>query len=232
MKANKNRGITLIALVITIIVMLILAGVTINLVLDDKNGIIKRSDISKEAYVDQAQREAINLAYTAAKFEVLTDATKQSKPVEEISIDLFTDCLKENSNEIDVEEDGYDFLVYFLKTGFLYTVAKDGKIVSSINNAAMPEALNPENYNVENGILTGFTSNGLALYNGGSLYRIVVPDTVTTINDNAFKNYTELKKLIMSDTITSIGDMTFYNCTNLNYVVVSSKLSNIRCSCF
>ncbi len=45
---NMQNGITLIALVITIIVLLILAGITINLALDD-NGIIKRSlDVSKK----------------------------------------------------------------------------------------------------------------------------------------------------------------------------------------
>ena len=39
-KLNKNSGITLVALVITIIVLLILAGVTLNLTLGE-NGLLK-----------------------------------------------------------------------------------------------------------------------------------------------------------------------------------------------
>lgn len=49
---KTEKGITLVALVITIIVMLILAGVSISLVLDENNGIIKRSQISVNAYAE------------------------------------------------------------------------------------------------------------------------------------------------------------------------------------
>ena len=45
---KKNNGITLIALVVTIIVLLILAGITINLAFNS-NGILKRASQAKEA---------------------------------------------------------------------------------------------------------------------------------------------------------------------------------------
>ena len=47
MKKQKNRGITLIALVITIIVLLILAGVTIT-TLTGENGILTKATTAKE----------------------------------------------------------------------------------------------------------------------------------------------------------------------------------------
>ena len=47
MKAKSNKGITLIALVITIIVLLILAGVTIAALSGD-NGILRRATEAKE----------------------------------------------------------------------------------------------------------------------------------------------------------------------------------------
>ena len=43
---RNNKGITLVALVVTIVVLLILAGVSINLVLED-NGIVKRAQDAK-----------------------------------------------------------------------------------------------------------------------------------------------------------------------------------------
>ena len=52
---NKNRGITLIALVITIIVLLILAGVTIAALSGD-NGILTKAKEAKEK-TEQAQKE-------------------------------------------------------------------------------------------------------------------------------------------------------------------------------
>ena len=46
---KKQKGITLIALVVTIVVLLILAGVTISLLLDE-NGIIKKSKDARREY--------------------------------------------------------------------------------------------------------------------------------------------------------------------------------------
>ena len=56
----KERGITLVALVITIIVLLILAGVTINLTLGE-DGIIRRAQQALENYTNAAQREQAEL---------------------------------------------------------------------------------------------------------------------------------------------------------------------------
>ena len=55
-----NAGITLIALVITVIVMLILAGVAINLTVGD-NGIFKKSQEGAEIYKNSANNEATSL---------------------------------------------------------------------------------------------------------------------------------------------------------------------------
>lgn len=52
---NKNKGITLIALVVTIVVLLILAGTTIAMLTGD-NGIISMAQKAKEEY-DQASKD-------------------------------------------------------------------------------------------------------------------------------------------------------------------------------
>lgn len=65
MKRINNRGITLIALVITIIVLLILAGVTLA-TLTGENGILtKASEASRETEIANEQ-EQVSLAYIAA----------------------------------------------------------------------------------------------------------------------------------------------------------------------
>ena len=55
---RKQKGITLIALVITIIVLLILAGVTLNLVLSN-NGLIAKSKQGVTKYKEASQNEQI-----------------------------------------------------------------------------------------------------------------------------------------------------------------------------
>ena len=55
-KTRSNKGITLIALVITVIVLLILAAVTINALSGD-NGILKRAKDAKEQTNEKNQQE-------------------------------------------------------------------------------------------------------------------------------------------------------------------------------
>lgn len=61
---KKERGITLVALVVTIVVLLILAGVSISLVLGN-NGIVTKSKEAKRNYQTAANEERVtmNTAY-------------------------------------------------------------------------------------------------------------------------------------------------------------------------
>ena len=66
---RNQKGITLIALVITIIVLLILAGVTIAMLSGD-NGILTRATTTKEANAESTAREEANLAYMTVRTEI------------------------------------------------------------------------------------------------------------------------------------------------------------------
>ena len=62
-KLQQGKGITLIALIVTIVVLLILAGVSIRLVTED-NGLIKkatdvRNQVEKEAENEEKEREEL-----------------------------------------------------------------------------------------------------------------------------------------------------------------------------
>ena len=74
-KKKNARGITLIALVITIIVLLILAGVTIN-ALSGENGILKRATQAKSKTGRSNVLEQINLAIITARTEGLGQVDK------------------------------------------------------------------------------------------------------------------------------------------------------------
>ena len=79
MKTKEMKGITLVALVVTIVVLLILAGVSINAVLGD-NGIIKKANqaasVTKEAEVKEAINRTILEFYLTNDYETLEDFLK------------------------------------------------------------------------------------------------------------------------------------------------------------
>ena len=56
---NNKKGITLIALVVTVVVLIILAGVSINAVLGD-NGIIKKANQAASVTKEAEVKETIN----------------------------------------------------------------------------------------------------------------------------------------------------------------------------
>ena len=74
---RKNKGVTLIALVITIIVLLILAGITINLTLGE-NGLLGRTNETVEEHNKQEATEKINFKITT--LQIHTYANEQRFP--------------------------------------------------------------------------------------------------------------------------------------------------------
>ena len=78
-KLKNKKGITLIALVVTVVVLIILAGVSINAVLGD-NGIIKKANqaasVTKEAEVKEAINRTILEFYLTNDYETLEDFLK------------------------------------------------------------------------------------------------------------------------------------------------------------
>ena len=90
-KLKNKKGITLIALVVTVVVLIILAGVSINAVLGD-NGIIKKANqaasVTKEAEVKEAINRTILEFYLTNDYATLEDFLKAK--AEDGSIDSVT----------------------------------------------------------------------------------------------------------------------------------------------
>lgn len=74
-RINDNKGITLIALVITIIVLLILAGISIAMLMG-QNGILTQAQNSKQVTIQAKVEEMTNLAIGALRTENLNDTSK------------------------------------------------------------------------------------------------------------------------------------------------------------
>ena len=75
---KSKNGITLIALVVTIVVLLILAAVSISM-LQGENGIINNAQEAKESSVKGRESEIVNLAVNAAKTNKLGESIEKKE---------------------------------------------------------------------------------------------------------------------------------------------------------
>ena len=115
-RGNGKNGITLIALVITIIVLLILAGVTIATLTGD-NGILTKAQNAKEKNAQKTVEEQINLAVQASRIN------------EGLVIDK--DILEQEltNNGIEITKSENDELPWTVKKdGYVYTISENGEI--------------------------------------------------------------------------------------------------------
>ena len=74
----KNKGITLVALVVTIVIMLILAGVTLNLTLGD-NGLFKMTQKAAEAYQVTSEKEYLQQYILSYQLDKATNKTEENQ---------------------------------------------------------------------------------------------------------------------------------------------------------
>ena len=63
--------------------------------------------------------------------------------------------------------------------------------------------------------------------NGTLITDLVIPDTVTAINDFAFKHCLGLTSVTIPDSVTSIGGAAFADCTNLNSITFGNNVATV-----
>ncbi len=148
---SPNSGITLIALVITIIVLLILAGVSLNLI-SGSDGILNKATNATSKNKKVAVEERFNLILSEWKMEKY------------ISSKTFNDFLEEKTSSKEI--DGYETIenekIEISKDGYVITVDVDGNIVEEIYKSGpkplisniritLEDGTEPENYSQEIG---------------------------------------------------------------------------------
>ena len=108
---NTNKGITLIALVITIIVLLILAGVTIAMLMGD-NGILTKATEAKNDQADATVEEAIALLWNEYQLEIKSSSNEEVKESTKIASTEITTIQGEKANYLAITATSFwDFLL-------------------------------------------------------------------------------------------------------------------------
>ena len=117
---KSSNGITLIALVVTIIVLLILAGISISMLSGD-NGLLKKAGQAKEDSIVGEEKEQVELAYISAAVKNLGGNVTGQNLQDELDASVGINKTEVSSNE------GSSLNVCFVNTNHNYNV-NNGKV--------------------------------------------------------------------------------------------------------
>ena len=118
-----ERAITLIALVVTIVILLILAGVTITMTLG-QNGLFTRAQAGRKEYEQAEVRDDLSMLITQYTWDKASEKTDKS----------LGDYLKENgATSVKANADGTTLEVEY--KGYVFTVNKDSGEITSVSKA-------------------------------------------------------------------------------------------------
>ena len=125
---NKNKGITLIALVITVIVLLILAGVSIAM-LTGENGILNQAKKAKEETEIASEEEKVKLATSGALLQDNGESIIQSNLQSELSKYFDTEDFSVSSGTNGEGKNGFIVTITEnVEEGRKYFVSQNGNI--------------------------------------------------------------------------------------------------------
>lgn len=257
MKANENKGVTLMALAVTIIIMLILAGVTISS-LTGNSGITTQAKRSKIQNELASYKEQIDL--------FIADKKMENEEFDEVSLFAGKNTLKyntQNENEMGTikticPQMKNDYLKRLeIKKGKAildtkdvveieiarnlginvnpYEISEDGELISSNGNLLLIDTdgtleLPDTVVTIGEGTFANTASDGIVLR------KVIIPYTVKEIKQNAFNGNNTIEEVEFQikggKGVTKIGNFAFANCTNLKSIVIPDTVTEIGSDAF
>lgn len=195
-----TKGITLIALVITITILLIIAGITMNMILGEDN-IIKKAGDAKNIQKSKTREEEKELY----KAEIIADSYKKGKPTY-LKVGDSGEIVKGGKAIEGVSINNGVLTSEFTKTGSKLGAALDGTVI-------LPE---------------GITEIAPATFGiGKKIKNIIIQEGVTSIGQEAFFECAELENIVFPETLLNISTYSFMYCGKLKKLVLPSKLKTI-----
>lgn len=213
------KGITIVALVITIVLLLILAGVSINLVIGN-NGITTKSQEAKIMNILSGYKEELEMY-------------KTSKSIENNEFNAKTLTAGKDSlayiGQKDSETGTIKDIIHSISNEYLekLEIIKGELLINTKNKAEIKIAqslgiqVNP--YDIVNGELISSDGNLFLVDETGTL---VVPSSVTAIGQGAFSQVEGLKTIIIPSTVKEIKQDAFAGNKTLEQVIFKTDIVN------
>ena len=256
MKKLKNKnGVTLIALAVTIIIMLILAGVTISMLTGNSGITTNASKAKTKSYLADIKEEyELYLSEKRMEDEYDLDTLyANDKTIRYEGNEVGSGITEICSSIKKGDEKKFEII-----KGKIYYVSQDKKVIPIAVELGF--SINP--YEItDDGVLRSSAMNLYLVDNNGNLdlseyegkiktieagafskveiesgitplSSIVLPKGITTIGDDAFSYNTSLTSIKIPNTVTTIGKRAFYGCTNLTSIEIPDSVTYIGDYCF
>ena len=223
MKKTKEQGITLIALVVTIIVLLILAGVTIALVLG-QNGIFNKAQIAADRTNEGQELDQVRLSVLEAKTNYITgDKTKPLK-----------DELQDSANKVYpgavVTDNGDGTYTITLPNMHTYIVDSNGNVTRGEDATEIPIAVTEVWYKVD-GLTVHLSNSDLGDYtkynNTASMENHIFTDWFAEIMQNNSGVQSGDIKIILDNKLAPTNTtLWFYSVGSVSSIVNNEQVPN------
>lgn len=209
-KLRKAKGITLISLVVSIIVLIVLAGVTISTVLGE-NGILSSAKKAKEQTQTASEKEQLEMAYTSLyiKEQTKPGSLTDEKLINEIQTKLGATVEK-------VEENGKTSYKVTMPSGKTY-VLTDGQVTEMEKENIVVGT--KEDWKItEDGVITQYL--GIVPENGV----LIVPNYVENIKVKSIENEADVYASIIKNDKSDVSG--FYN-SSVKKLIISEGIEKI-----
>lgn len=246
---KNSKGITLVALVITIIILLILSAVTLG-TLFGENGILKRTENAKletekaQVLEDLRLEMAANTMSYTEKLEDLTylKQTGKVKTNSEINVAKINNNMSSGRGSLEEGD------VYYLDAGYLYYMDSNKESFNLGKIYNVEGVLTEEDdifiyEDTEETIIIGIKSEYkketwekayavepvVRIYDkdGNQVTNIIIPSRVVEIKEKVFQYCRYLEKIELSENIVKIGNYAFAECESLKTLNIPSKVTTI-----
>lgn len=252
---KRENGVTLIALAVTIIIMLILAGVTISMLTGNSGITTNASKARTKSYLADIKEEyELYLSEKRMEDEYDLDTLyANDKTIRYEGNEVGSGITEICSSIKKGDEKKFEII-----KGKIYYVSQDKKVIPIAVELGF--SINP--YEItDDGVLRSSAMNLYLVDNNGNLdlseyegkiktieagafskvetesgitplSSIVLPKGVTTIGDDAFSYNTSLTSIKIPNTVTTIGKRAFRGCTNLTSIEIPDSVTYIGEKCF
>ena len=252
---KRENGVTLIALAVTIIIMLILAGATISMLTGNSGITTNASKAKTKSYLADIKEEyELYLSEKRMDDEYDLDTLyANDKTIRYEGNEVGTGIAEICSSIKKGDEKKFEII-----KGKIYYVSQDKNVIPIAVELGF--SINP--YEItDSGVLKSSSMNLYLVDNDGHLdlseyegkiktieagafskveiesginplQSIVLPKGITTIGDDAFSYNTSLTSIKIPNTVTSIGKRAFQGCTNLTSIEIPDTVTYIGDYCF
>ncbi|MFR3919983.1 MAG: leucine-rich repeat protein [Clostridia bacterium] len=217
---KNKKGITLVALVVTIVVLLILAGVSLNLLIGN-NGIITRTQISKVSQELAAYKENMNL--------FIGEKQVETPEFNANTLTAYKNKLYYNTKSVE-DTSGIETVLGTVNNKYIEKIEIiNGEICLNTTNSIEQKAaeglgIKVNLWDVVDGVLLSSDKN-LGLINNGET--VVIPPSIKKIGDGAFSSVNNIKKIVIPGTVEEIGANAFSNNTTLEEVTIEYGVKKV-----